>query len=133
MILEAGDYFVVTRGERMHRIVTGTAAIPLPLAPYYDLSWSGTVLLAREVQANLVCAEVVGVSGRPLEHRPIGSCHVLDLSKIEVQTVGRRFAELMRPQPAPLTAVSLGLAAAPVPPAGERSYIQIGKDQVEPR
>jgi hypothetical protein len=126
--LQVDDYFVVTRGETLHPSIVGPL-VQFDLPPVYNPTYSGLVLQAREIQDTLVVGQVVGRSAVAPSDLAAGSCLVLDLRQVQIETVSKRFAELLRPQPA--EAVALGLAAIPAGPAPERSYVQVGREQKE--
>jgi hypothetical protein len=128
MILEVGDYFVVTRGEELHPSIMGQL-VQFDLPPVFNPTWHGLVFQAMEIQHTLVCARVIGRSGTAPSDLPVGSHQLLDLARLEYQTVSKRFAELLRP-PVP-EAVGLGLATLPVLPPAGRAYVQVGREQKE--
>ncbi len=109
MNLEVGDYFVITQGAEMHPVMMGlTVAVGIDLPLFHDTTWTGIVLEAKDIQAAIVAAEIVGRSaGAPdAACRQIGTRHVIDLTQIQWQTVGKRFAQLMsQPAPAPKPAL----------------------------
>jgi hypothetical protein len=99
MVVEKGDYFVITRGIELNMDAFGMFGQEPrrePTRPFYDRSWNGVVFRADDVADCVVVAEIVAMNPEMrTQWRKVGMTHMVNLSEVEAMVVSPTFANRM--------------------------------------
>lgn len=90
MLLDPGDYFVITKGIRLHTIAS---VFGMPVEPelpeLHDRSYANHIFQAGSVEDTLIAATVV----YPAKHA--GYSMMVNTKEVEIMTVGQKFVDTL--------------------------------------